>query len=224
MSSNKAQNSAKQNLKAETNPKIFTALEMVLFFFSIFIGYKIFAWLTQHIIGFPYGFGSESVDVLVIITGLSAVIMLTYVSSKIFRSKRGIIFIFSFLVAYSAVFGLIQTPQVDGNVGFNFYYSFILMLGSLFAGLLLFGKRSRNYLFSNFKGAYEIMYVCFVTSIMWLSPLISEIVFPHSLVLGGNGFSDILFSAGFCVLVSSLLYCSFRVILHRAVIGKLIKK
>jgi hypothetical protein len=49
---------------------------------------------------------------------------------------------------------------------------------------------------------------------MWLYPLIGETLLQqksNGLVLGGYGFSDILFAPGFSVLIASLIYCSFRI-------------
>jgi hypothetical protein len=53
---------------------------------------------------------------------------------------------------------------------------------------------------------------------MWLSPLIGEVLHPqqnNTLVLGGAGFSDILFSPGFSVLIASSFYCGIILVIEK---------
>ena len=203
----------RQVLKNSLNPKHLYSLDVVLFTISIFIAYKIFWWLDLNIVGFPYGVGS--VDLLVFVTFAAASIMILSLFVMIYRSKKAVLSVIIFLVMYSIIFGLTQVPGENGNYGFDFWLSFGLMSLVLIFGLFFTWESTKNPLISTAKGSPEISYVFFVTGILWLCPLIGETLLQqksNGLVLGGYGFSDILFAPGFSVLAASLFYCSFRVV------------
>ena len=184
---------------------------IVLFCLSLVVSYVIFAWLTRNNIGFPWGFFSSSVDGLVVITGVLSILMIVVFFSHA-RTLKAIIYFSIFLGSYSILFFAFQEPVKNGSFGYNFYLCFIFIVVVSLAGGAVLWNSSRNPILPFLKGSRKVGYVSFVTGVMWLSPLIGEMLHQQrdniALVLGGNGFSDILFSAGFSVFASSSIYCT----------------
>jgi hypothetical protein len=132
---------------------------------------------------------------------------------------KALIYFLSILALCSMLFLVLQRPLPHGNFGYDFFLCLSLIIIVSFAGLVILWDSVSNPILPRFKGSRKLGYVFFSTGTMWLSPLIGEILHsPNNnsgVVLGGNGFSDALFSMGFSVLVSSSVYCIINTIIEK---------
>lgn len=155
------------------------------------------------------------INPIVFVTIFVSILMTGITLHKKDYPKKTKTMMFFFILVYSVIIYRIRNVTLI-SVTYNPTLLFSLTI-------IVCSIASLSFLFDKFPFRFSVQspnkdYIFFVTSVMWLSPLISEIAIwsrvPH-MILGEMGFADTLFLFGFWAFVSSCLFIFFREFLQR---------
>jgi len=155
------------------------------------------------------------VNPVVFFTVSISIIMIGITVHKKDYPKKTKTLMFSLILIYSVIMYKTTTVTLIA-VDYNFPVLYIL---TIFACSFL----ALSFFFIKFPFKFSVQspyrdYIFFVTSLMWLSPLISDASIwsrVSHMILGEMGFADTLFLFGFWAFVSSCLFIFIREFLRR---------
>lgn len=193
---------------------VFASVVVVLFA-CICVGYYFSASLSR--INFEGRMTAEiPVNPLVLLTaGISMGMAVSILYNRDYPKKAKIALLF-FTAAYSMILYFISNENSSGiNINPSIL-SYLTIFVCLFAAIPFL---SENVAFKFSIDKPERDFVFFVTVVMWLSPLINDLIiwlrwsiqgvfwdYVRTMILGGKGFSDVLFYYGFWAFVTSFSF------------------
>jgi hypothetical protein len=172
------------------------------FFFAIY-----FSQLVARI-PFSAGFSYRvHINLLVFITFTLSLLMIAKLCTKPISRRTTRYILAAVIVLLSLVFYMSAIKTTQG-VQYPGIRSFISTFTVCMLAIIPFFGENRFIGFS--ENRPEIDSIFFATSILWIAPLISELVRWQLLfsgwILGGDGFNDFLFFWGFVSLISLVVY------------------
>lgn len=146
-----------------------------------------------------------------------SIIMAFMLFRRNYQDRQILLAFIGLVVLYSFVFFIVHFEE-NGNIRFNGLTSLVVLVSSWILSALPFLWNNGRITFSSVENKGKD-YALLATGIMWIAPLVAELlvllnwhlhgVFSENiehLVIGGNGFNDLLFIPGFATLASIGLY------------------